>query len=64
MSVLIGVESVAGCQSPSSMRTSTPWMPTDCAHATPAIGMRPAATGLPILGVSILDENLIGASAL
>ncbi len=57
----IGVESWASCQTP-SIATSTLAMPRSGAHATPAIGTRPAATDWPLRGVSIRDWVRIGPS--
>ena len=59
----MGVDSVACCQSPSSMLTSTVFTPIGCAHAIPAMGTLPAETGVPIFGVSTRDDILMGASA-
>ena len=60
---MTGVDSVASCQSPSSMLTSTLAMPVVCAQATPAIGIVPAARLSESPGVSMRDDSLIGPFA-
>ena len=57
----IGDESFARAQSPSSILTSTPWIPRSGAHATPATGARPAVTCEPERGTSIRDCVRTGA---
>ena len=58
-----GAESSAGCQSPSSMETSTALTPRSGAQATPAMAtLVPAATVLPLRGTSMRDCVRMGAS--
>ena len=64
VSTFTGTDSVAGCQSLSSIFTSTCLMPTVCAQATPATFTGPASMALSRRGVSMREENLIGAFAL